>query len=247
MSEPSLTAHAPGEISMPVVNEPVVASMVAVTAGPPQAPVDEEERLPPSSNDQPPASPDPSTAQPTVVPPLDVSTEVNGSEPCTITIENFSEEERKILMEARDKIKKLKGRKERSRAIKTAETSILGLDQNKDRPRSEREDLSTKTRSWLKSHARVRRDDRQFVKTWTGQQVMYELDPEPVKALQTKLFEAKLQKVRKGSTKKPVKFGFWRRALERVWKTLSPEEKAQHRATAELWNQTGPCETVKAR
>jgi hypothetical protein len=155
-----------------------------------------------------------------------------------ITVENFKEPERKILVETTQKIQSLKNHSERTRLTKDAENEILALDENKGLSRNDREALAQKTRAWFKSHARVRRNDKRFTKIWTGQGVMYELDPETVRKRQERIF--------KRGAKKTM-FGCFAKALDYVWKRLSEETKDQHRATAQLWNQTGPSDEVKSR
>lgn len=161
-----------------------------------------------------------------------------------ITVQNFTEDEKKILLETIQNVKKAKTKEERSKLTKKAETDILSLEKNKIRPRPEREEIMKKTREWLRAHARVTKAEKTYTKIWSGPYVMYQQDPDPVKEKQESLFRKAQSKPQK---KAITKFGCFARALDFVWKRLSEEERAEHKATANKWNMMGPGDNVKAR
>lgn len=160
----------------------------------------------------------------------------------SVTVHNFSQAEKKILLDAQSSIKALVKKSERARVVKNAETSILSLTENKKLKRDARAALSWKTKQWLAKHAQIKHT-KKATKHWTGRTVLYELEPQAIKSKQSKLYEAA---VRKGQHPKD-EFNFFQLALSYVWKKLPDDEKTSYRKTAIQWNNEGPSPEVKAK
>jgi hypothetical protein len=157
-----------------------------------------------------------------------------------VTVDNFTQEEKEILLDAQAKVQALVKRGDRPRLIKDAENSILALPQNKSLGRKEREHLLWKTKRWLSFHARTK--NTKGAKRWTGRTVFYKQDPERIQDKQKSLYN---KAIAKGKHPKS-EFNFFQVALSYVWKkTLSETERATYRATATKWNNQGPAKEVK--
>ena len=156
-------------------------------------------------------------------------------------IENFSPAERKILLAAVELLKS-KPKKERARICKNAETEILKLPDNEKATMEQRVRITAATREWLKQHTRRRIGEKLYTRQWSGPDVMYQLDPTPVRKLQDRLHK------KFGSVERSKPFSYFQRARKIQWtKGLKAEDREKYCQIANEWNLNGPTPEIKAR
>jgi hypothetical protein len=165
--------------------------------------------------------------------------------PCfeTPTPFTFLATQLQILQDALEDVKKLDSKKERNRKIKTVRNQILELPESKTLDTNGIEDLRAAIGTWFSLRSKRQTNKIKFGKTWNARLVLYEENKEEVLAMQARLYK-KAEK--KGENPKRT-FDFLQRAISKVWKGQSKEERKALQKLSKKWNKEGAPQAQKQR
>lgn len=140
-----------------------------------------------------------------------------------------------ILQDALNDVKKLDSKKERNQMIKTIRNRILELPESNALDAHGREDLRAAIGTWFSLRSKRQTNKIKFGKTWNARLVLYEENKEEVLAMQAKLFK----KAEKRGENPKRNFDFLQRAISKVWKRKSKEDRKALQKLSRKWNKEG--------
>jgi hypothetical protein len=140
-----------------------------------------------------------------------------------------------ILQDALEDVKKLDSKKERNQKIKIVRNQILELPESQTLDTNGREDLRAAIATWFSLRSKRQTQKIKFGKTWNARLVLYEENKDEVLAMQARLY----QKAEKKGENPKRNFDFLQRAISKVWKRQSKEDRKALQKLAKRWNNEG--------
>jgi hypothetical protein len=148
-----------------------------------------------------------------------------------------------ILQDALEDVKKLDSKKERNQKIKTVRNQILELPESQTLDTNGREDLRAAIATWFSLRSKRQTNKIKFGKTWNARLVLYQENKEEVLAMQARLY----RKAEKKGENPKRNFDFLQRAISKVWKGQSKEDRKALQKLAKKWNKEGAPRAQKQR